>query len=295
MPLPDQVSDLRPFDLLLSVARLGSLGAAAREHGISQPSASSRIATLERRLGLALLERSPQGSRLTAHGALVAGWARQACEAAGALDAGIASLLESADSRLTVAASLTAAEYLLPRWLTALRAQRPSLGLTLLAGSSGAVAAHVLAGEAELGFVEGVRTPAGLRGRTVMRDRLAVLVAPGHPWARRRSGITPAELAAAPLVARERGSGTREVLDKALGGTAEPLMELSSATAIKSAVAQGTGAAVLSVLAVAAELGAGTLVEVPVIGLDLTRPIRMIRLAGRALTGPARDLAALCR
>jgi molybdenum-dependent DNA-binding transcriptional regulator ModE len=49
--LAERVTDLMPFAVLLSVARLGSLGLAAREHGISQPAASTRIRRLERRLG----------------------------------------------------------------------------------------------------------------------------------------------------------------------------------------------------------------------------------------------------
>jgi len=75
-----------------------------------------------------------------------------------------------------------------------------------------------------------------------------------------------------------------------------PLAELSSTTAIKAAVAAGgagSGAAVLSSLAVAAELSAGTLRAVPVIGLDLTRTLRAVWTAGRRLTGPARDLYAI--
>lgn len=75
MALSARVSDLMPFDLLLSVARLGSLGRAAEAHGISQPAASSRLRRLERQLGLVLIERSARGSRLTPQGVLVAGWA----------------------------------------------------------------------------------------------------------------------------------------------------------------------------------------------------------------------------
>jgi len=74
------------------------------------------------------------------------------------------------------------------------------------------------------------------------------------------------------------------------------LIELSSTTAIKAAVAAGgagSGPAVLSSLAVAAELSAGTLRAVPVIGLDLTRTLRAVWTAGRRLTGPARDLYAI--
>ena len=72
MTLPPRVSDLIPFDLLLSVARLSSRGQAAAEHGMSQPAASARMRHLEGQLRLALLERSPRGSRLT----LAARWSR---------------------------------------------------------------------------------------------------------------------------------------------------------------------------------------------------------------------------
>ena len=92
-----------PFDLLLSVARLGSLGLAAGEHGISQPAASTRIRRLERQLGVPLIVRSPRGSHLTAEGELVAEWARAAIDAAAALDAGVTSLRARTDAVLRVA------------------------------------------------------------------------------------------------------------------------------------------------------------------------------------------------
>ncbi len=89
MPLPPRVSDLTGLDLLLSVARMGSIGRAAAEHGVSQPAASARLRRLEGQLGLALIERSPRGSRLTPAGALVAGRAQAAVDAAAAaLDTG---------------------------------------------------------------------------------------------------------------------------------------------------------------------------------------------------------------
>src|SRR5258705_338386 len=167
MPLPARVSDLTGFDLLLSVARAGSIGRAAAEHGVSQPAASARMRLLEGQLGLALIERSPRGSKLTPAGALVAGWAQAALDAEGAL-----------------------------------------------------------------------RAPAGLA------------------WV-------------------------------------PPAAELSSPTAIKAAVAAGAGPAVLSSLAVAAELAAGTLRAVPVTGVDLTRTLRAVWTEGCRLAGPALDLYAI--
>jgi DNA-binding transcriptional LysR family regulator len=298
MTLPERVADLMPFDLLLSVARLGSLGLAAQAHGISQPAASTRIRRLERRLGVTLIERSPHGSRLTPHGALVAGWAQAAVDAAAALEAGITSLRARGDALLRVAASMTVAEYLLPGWLTALRELDPETAVALTAGNSAGVADAVLAGAADLGFVEGPDLRPGLAAGRAGSDTLTVVVAPGHRWARRRSGITAAELAATPMVAREPASGTRRFLEEALRAQAglehvPPVAELSSTTAIKSAVAAGIGPAVLSSLAVAPELAAGTLCAVRVTGLDLTRRLLVVWPEGRQLTGPAADLYAI--
>ncbi|MGW7290264.1 LysR family transcriptional regulator [Streptomyces sp. NPDC054847] len=299
VPLAHRVPDLGALELLLAVARHGSLGRAARDVGITQPAASSRIRSMERQLGVALVERSPRGSRLTEAGALVTDWARRIVEAAEAFDAGAQALRGRRDSRLRVAASMTIAEYLLPGWLIALRAQRPDTAVSLIAGNSSAVAARLLSGEADLGFVEGLAVPEGLDGTVIGHDRLFVVVAPGHAWARRRKApLTPEELARTPLVLRERGSGTRQVLDSALsrhGGLSAPLMELASTTAVKAAAVSGAGPAVLSELAVTEELSSRRLTRVPVEGVALERDLRAVWPHAQRPVGPARELLGLTR
>jgi molybdate transport repressor ModE-like protein len=295
-PLAHRIPDLGAMELLLAVARLGSLGRAARELGISQPAASSRVRAMERQLGVRLVTRSPSGSRLTDAGSLVTDWARRVVEAAEEFDAGAQALRARRDSRLRIAASMTIAEYLLPGWLIALHGQLPGTAVSLLAGNSAAVARRLRDGEADLGFVEGVDVPGGLDAVTVAHDRLVVVVAPGHPWARRRKPVPARELAATPLILREEGSGTRQVVDAALaeyGGLAAPLLELSSTTAVKSAVSSGVGPTVLSQLAVADELVARRMVEVPVDGVRLARELRAVWPRGQRPTGPSRDLLSL--
>jgi DNA-binding transcriptional LysR family regulator len=298
MPFTHRVPDLGALELLLAVVRLGSVGRAAAEVGVTQPAASARIRSMERQIGVALLERSPRGSRPTEAGALVAEWARQVLDAAQAMDAGISALQDRRDARLRVVASLTVAEYLMPGWLVALREARPDTAVMLRTANSTAVAEQVRIGKADLGFVEGIRTPAGLSGTVVASDRLVVVVAPRHPWARRRTGVTAEELAGTPLILREEGSGTREVLDRALasfGGTAPPQLQLASTTALKSAAVSGAGPVVVSELAVADELANGRLIAVPVPELDLSRPLRAVWPSGQRPTGPARDLLGLTR
>ncbi|WP_060907416.1 LysR family transcriptional regulator [Streptomyces scabiei] len=293
--LAHRVPDLGALELLLAVARLGSLGRAARELGITQPAASSRIRSMERQLGVALVDRSPRGSRLTDAGALVTDWARRIVEAAEAFDVGAQALRDRRDSRLRVAASMTIAEYLLPGWLIALRAARPDTAVSLLAGNSTVVAERLLADEADLGFVEGPTVPAGLDAAVIAHDHLIVVTAPGHPWARRRKPVEAAELAATPLILREKGSGTRQVLEGALGSLARPLIELSSTTAVKSSALSGAGPAVLSELALGEELSARRLVPIPVHGVRLRRSLRAVWPTGHRPTGPARDLLSLTR
>lgn len=302
MTLAPRVADLASYDVLLSVARTGSMGKAAAVHGISQAAVSARIRSLEQALGITLFERSTRGTRLTDDGALVADWARVAIDAAHAMEAGIAALRTVQDDRLRVAASLTIAEYLLPRWLIALRARRPGTSVALNAHNSAQVQDDVFAGRAEVGFVEGPRHSPDLDEQVVGRDDLIVVVAPGHPWARsttrRRPGVNVAMLAATPLIAREHGSGTRDHLEQALrdagaGTLADPLLELVSTTAIKNAVTDGTAPAVLSSLAVAGELAGGSLVAIHVRGLTMQRRLSAVWPRGRPLAGPALDLVTL--
>lgn len=293
MPLPPHVADLTSIDLLLSVAELGSIGRAGRAHGMSQPAASARIRALERRVGAPLLKRGARGTVLTELGELVASWAAPVVRSAEDLATAIATLHAERIGHVQIAASQTVAEYLLPRWLVTLHTLVPHIVPTLSSGNSTVVAEKVLAGTADLGFIESPSVPAALDHRTVATDELVLVVAPDHSWAATAPSAT--EIVGTALVTREAGSGTRSAYESALaeaglGQPASPLLEVSSTTAIKSAVGAGIGGAVLSSLAVAPELAAGTLVRVPIPGLTLHRELRAIWPSGRAPSGPAAEL-----
>lgn len=302
----NRVPELDALQLLLRVADTGSLGRAAAEHGISQPAASVRVKGMERLVGFALLVRSARGSTLTPEGALLADWARDVISTAEVLAAGIASLRTEGEQRLRVAASFTVAEQLLPRWLVRLTGSRPDVAVSLAAMNSAEVAASLQRRDVELGFVEGPQLPAGLDSEVVARDRLLVVVAPGHPWARRRRPIEAAELATTRMVQREPTSGTRAALETALSEAgaltgdrpapaAEPLLELSTTSAVRSAVIAAAGPAVLSNLAVAEDIAAGRMVAVSVRGVDLRRVLRASWRHGHRLSRPAVDLLMIAR
>ena len=120
-------------------------------------------------------------------------------------------------------------------------------------------------GRAELGFVEGIDSLDGLESQMLTTDVLECVVRPGHRFAR-RGAIRPAELLDEPWIARESGSGTRAVAERALarkGIVLVPALEAASTEGLKRAVLDG-GFALLSRLAVEEEVANGTLAAVPV-------------------------------
>jgi len=293
MPLVEPVPDIRSLDLLRSVAELGSIRQAAGAHHISQPAASMRLRSLERTLDLELLDRSGGRARLTATGLAVVQWSESVLGGMRDLLLGTAAVRSEGRDTLRIAASMTVAEYLVPVWLNLLRGSDPEVAVSLDMGNSGHVAEVLLRGGADIGFVEGPDDPPELVARVVAGDDLVVVVAPSHPWARRRRPLSAADLAATPLVLREAGSGTREVLERALGESGvqpAPLVELASTTAIKASVAAGTGPGVLSRLAVQSEVADGRLVIVATSGVTLERRIRAVWPGERPLPPAAARL-----
>lgn len=291
--------DLAGLDLLVRVAETGSVGAAARQVGMAQPNASRLLAKLERQLDLALLVRTTAGSRLTTEGEVVVAWARDALAGVERVVLGARSLAAQRKAHLTVASSLTVAEHLAPRWLARFRREHPDLHVSLDVGNSHHVLDRVTSGRVPLGFVESPTVPRTVASTTVARDRLLVVVGPAHAWARRRTPVTAAELVASDLVLREAGSGTRETLVRALDlaghALGEQRLELASTAAVKAAAGEGGAPAVLSELAVAAELATGQLVAVPVADLDLSRSLRAVWLPSQRPEGPAAALVRLAR
>jgi len=295
--------DLESLALLVEVSHGGSIGAAARAVGVSQQAASERLAGVERQVGVALLQRGARGTRLTAAGTVVVEWASRLLQVAEEVDASLAALRAERDRELRLLASMTVAEHLLPRWLVAFRrheeaARRTAPSVSLQATNSTGVLRGVAAGEADLGFVEGAERPAQLASAEVGQDELVLVVAPGDPLARRRTPLAPAQVATLALTSRERGSGTREVVEQALAAhalrPAPAAVEVSTSAGVRETVRAGGAPAFLSRRAVEADLRTGALVQVRTSGLALTRTLRAVWVgSAQPPAGPVRDLLAV--
>ncbi|OBH13850.1 LysR family transcriptional regulator [Mycobacterium sp. E1747] len=301
MPLSPRMPELASLEVFLAIAETGSLGRAARELGLTQQAISRRLASMEAQIGVTLAVRTTRGSQLTPAGLIVADWARRLLEVATEIDAGMGSLRKEGRERVRVAASQTISEQLMPHWLLSLQAEATRRGgsapqVILTATNSEHAITAVRDGSVDLGFVENPGTPTGLGTCVVGQDELVIVVPPRHKWTRR--SVSARELAQTPLVAREPHSGIRDSLTVALRRVlgddmeqAAPVLELTSAAAMRAAVLAGAGPAAMSRLAVADDLAVGRLSAVTIPKLDLRRKFRAIWVGGRnPPAGAVRDM-----
>lgn len=296
MPLPQPVPDVVSLDLLKSVAKLGSIRQAAMAHGISQPAASMRLRSLEKALGVAIVDRSNGRATLTPAGLAVVQWSEKVIEGIDELIEGVRALRLEGETNLPIAASMTVAEYLIPIWLGAMRQSGISRSISLKTGNTENVIQIMRNHEADIGFIEGWNKPQEFSVKDVYDDDVVVVVTPSHPWSHRKKFVTPTELANTPLILRESGSGTREILERnleLLELKVTPLAEMASNTAIKAMVLAGSGPGVLSRLVTKSEIENNKLVIVNVVGIKLDRKIRAIWPKNTVLRGPAKELLGL--
>ncbi len=166
---------------------------------------------------------------------------------------------------LRVQASQTIASYWLPPRIVAFRSAYPQIDVKLSVGNTAQTVKAVIDDTAELGFVEGHVDDPALEQNAIDKDRLVIVVAADHPWARRKS-LTAQDIIEGEWVLREPGSGTRSEFETALANRGvspqalEIALELPTNEAVRSAVVAGAGVTAISELVVEAALRANTLV-----------------------------------
>lgn len=279
-----------------AVARHQSISRAAEALLLSQPAVSRHIASLERDLGVSLLERSWRHVTLTPAGEMLADHVLRAEALLSQAGRRVRALSEGVAGTLAVAASGTPANYVLPPVLAAFHERHPAVTIELEVGTSGEVADAVRAHRAELGFVGGMAVGPELSTRALIDDEIVIV---GSPT--RFAGGTPVtldELGQAVWIEREEGSATRAVTEAALadiGFVPRRRLVLPGWEMVKLAVAAGAGVAALSRLAIEVELRADTLVVIDVPGWSVRRHLSVITARDTDLTpAGARFLEMVC-
>ena len=260
-----------------AVADAGGITAGALRLNMSQPAASREIRDFEARLAVTLLDRTSRGIALTEAGRLLFAYAQRIFALETAALSELRELTGLAGGRLTIGASNTIGNHLLPPLLGRFNARFPAVEVTMLMSNSEEVAARLHDERLTLGFVEGPFDDGLFEGLPIGRDRIVAVASSGHPAAMAAS-VTAADLADRRAFAREPGSGTRANVDRAYaerGLAFVPALTVGSAEALKNLLLAG-GIAWLPRLSVLPELRSGRLVEIPVADLRIERPLTMI-------------------
>lgn len=255
--------------IFVTVAEHEHVTQAARDLNLTQSATSAAIAALEGRYGVKLFDRIGRRIALTEPGKVFLTEARALLLRARAAETVLADFAGLKRGALTLAASQTVGHYWLPRVIEQYRTRYPGINLSLSLGNTETVAVLVHDGAADLGFIEGEIDDPTLTVQPVAEDRLMLVVAPTHPWGR-NPPKSPADFRSASWICRERGSGTRSILEAALpalGIAREDLrigLELPSNEAVCTAVEAGDGVTIISRLVAERALAAGLLVAVAV-------------------------------
>ena len=289
--------NLNHLRVFASVAEQGSLTRAARELRVSQPAISKQLSDLEEDVGAQLVDRLPRGVRLTEAGAVLLTHAQRILQAERAAQQDLRDLRGLGRGKLSVGASTTVGSYLVPSLLGELHRQHPGVQLDLTIANTAAVQSAVVENRCDVGLIEGFVSSDLLAVETLITDDMVGIAAPAHPTLP-KAPLRAAALRDLPLLMREQGSGSREVVEAALrklGLSPTPVMSLGSTEAIKSAVIHGLGIAFVSRLTVEHELRTKRLLELTFSDLQIRRDLYLVTLKGKRHSPAASAFIALTR
>lgn len=270
--------DLSDLDLLAEAVRLGSLSAAARRLGFSQPTASRRLKRLEAELGARLLERTENGVRASRDGEAALAFRQAAGEARRQMERQL-SAGRTLRGELHLATSSAPASGLGPRLIGRLLGRYPEVQVRLSVGDSRSVEEELVSGQAMAGLSGRRPERSGLRHRQLTEEETLLAVVRDHPWAGLEE-VALRQLERASWVVREPGSGTRRMVDEQLVAAGVDLSLWRVVAEAGSALAQlalirATGQPGFVSASVLGQAG-GDLVGIRLQGVRLVRPIVLV-------------------
>ena len=281
--------DLRQVEIFYYVAKFGSFSKAAEALLLTQPTISGHIKTLEDSLSLVLFDRLGRGISLTRAGEVLYGYARRLLSTKTAALQALQELQGGLRGELIVGGSSIPGQYILPLVLGDFKRYYPDIIVLLSITDTMETLDRIVHGELELGLV-GAHVPhPQVAYQPFIEDELVLAVPPGHPWV--EQGIVPLPaLPSEPFIQRERGSGSRLVIEQTLKRHGlEPTSlrvtaEMGSTEAIKQGIKAGVGISIISRIALADELRVRSLYAVTLQDVAFRRSFYIIRHKSRTLS-----------
>ena len=285
------MSELENFRLRVfrAVAEHLSFRKAAEHLLLTQPAVTLQIKALEDALSVRLFDRSARGITLTAQGQLLLGYAKQMAALSADAEKALGAAEGNLSGDLSIGASTTIAQYVLPWLLGAFLGENARIRVAIHSGNTREIVDMVLDGKASVGLIEGPAGTRAVRSEPFMDDELVLITPPSFAFER----VRKEQLLASTLLMRERGSGSRQVVEMALGKAGLRLkafrnvIDLDSTEAIKSGVEAGLGIGFVPRRAIAKELELHALKIAYVAGVEATRQFTLVSRTGPEPQGAA--------
>ncbi len=279
--------------IFYAVARRGSFSRAAESLEITQPAVSIQVQELEKSLGMTLFHRRTRGLQLTEAGETVFGYAQRIFSLSAEMREAIEDIQGLRAGHLTLGASTTPGEYILPVAIGHFRRRHPGVRVELKISNTRTIVSQILQRELDLGMI-GNRPETGgeeLETSTYVMDQIVLVAGASHPLASRKR-VSLAEVMEEGLVVREQGSATRETAEgcfASLGVQPRIAIELGSNQAVKLAAEAGVGVGVISRFGIGAEVKAGLLSVLDVEGWSCARPLTLVYLREKHLSAAQQE------
>ena len=234
-----------------AVAETKSFSKASELIHLTQPAVSLQIQAMEELYETRLFDRSGNSINLTPAGEILYKRAKEILALYAEAQHNISEITGAIKGSLSIGASSTIGNYLLPHIIAAFKKKVPQVNISLVVSNTKTITERLNAGEIDIALVEGDVSKQRFSVETLISDELVVTMSPAHPWAERRS-LSAIELTKEPLILREEGSGTRQIILKHLEEHGIKLDQLKialvmgSTEAIKGAVEEGLGVSIMS-------------------------------------------------
>lgn len=268
------------LNVFVTVAEKKSFSRAAENLHMTQPAVSQYIRSLEETMNVRLLERTNKYVRLTKAGEIVYHHAKEIVGLYGRMNHLVNDLSHEASGQLSIGASYTFGEYVLPHILARLLENYPRIQPDVTIGNTAEIAELIMSRQLDVGIVEGrFKENRQLTTQAFAEDRMILVASADHPLSIKTTAIEWKELSEQTWIIREEGSGTREAVEAVFERyalTPVRTMQFSSTQPIKEAVEAGLGISLLSEWAVQKEIRYGELVQLPVKDLPFIRQFSIV-------------------
>ena len=279
--------DLRALEVFCKIIELRSFSRAAEAALLTQPTVSGHIKTLEAELGLRLFDRAGKTVMPTRAGEILYGYARRILTLREEARQAINQHRGGLTGHLALGASTIPGAYILPSLAAGFKRGHPEVTMSVHISGSRDIVRGVIDGTCEVGMVGARFEEARVHYETFTRDELVLAVPPAHPWARRRT-VHLSELAGQPFILRERGSGTRKVMEQALidhgldPASLHVVLEVTGNEAVREALKAGAGISVLSRRAIEDEIRHKMVAALRFHGVKVVRDVLLVTHKSRS-------------